>query len=96
MLSIFWIAQVLEAKVGWAAWALEQGVVQAADLARKAAPAHGEAVGEAAVCVPSTIALCCRPSPVLTTVLHLVMGASVISGMCTCWHACRDHISLFV
>ena len=49
VLSMLWFAQVLEAKVGWAAWALEQGVVQAADLARTGAPAHGEAVGEAAV-----------------------------------------------
>ena len=41
-------AQVLEAKVDWAVWALDQGIVQAGELAPPAAPATGQAAHVAA------------------------------------------------
>lgn len=42
-------AQVLEAKVDWAVWALDQGILQAGELAPPAAPAAGQAAHVAAV-----------------------------------------------
>lgn len=41
-------AQVLEAKVDWAVWALDQGIVQAGEVAPPAAPAAGQAAHVAA------------------------------------------------
>ena len=41
-------AQVLEARVDWAVWALDQGIVQAGELAPPAAPAAGQAAHVAA------------------------------------------------